>query len=517
MNSPYKTRRISIVFLPEKEDLPSNVGQVVAAARLAQPRWAATSLKERLLRVRELRHLLAEHARELAEASAAPRGRPVSESLTAEVLPLVEACRFGERNAKAILAPKRLGHRGRPAWLTRVDSLIYREPFGLVLVIGPGNYPLFIPGVQILQALVAGNAVLFKPAVDGVAVAKAFRELLLRAGFAPELLGLLSSSIEAARAAIAARPDKVLFTGSSATGESILRQLAPHLIPAALELSGCDAVLVRADADLALTVKALTFGLCLNNGATCLSPKRVFVHRSAATELEGRLAQEFDSSRTRLVLARAPSQHKLTGPGADRLRPLLENALALGAHFVSGRIHQDGSIQTPVLLAGVRPEARLLMEDIFLPVLALVTVADDREAILRLNNCPFALGASIFTRDQRIARELAARIHAGTVSVNDLIVPTADPRLPFGGWNRSGFGVTRGAEGLLELTRPKAVTITRGAFRPAFDPPHPDDADVVGNYLRVAHGRGFRTRASALLSLGKNLLHRQTGKPQGEP
>ena len=207
----------------------------------------------------------------------------------AEVLPLAEACRFLEREAGKLLKPRRLGRRGLPLWLAGVCSEIQREPFGVVLIIGPGNYPLLLPGVQLIQALVAGNAVWLKPGGGGTEAARALCDLIVRAGFDPQLVALLPESAEAARAAIAARPDKVLFTGSAATGEKILAQLAPHLIPATMELSGCDAVIVRADADLDLAVKALVFGLRLNNGATCMSPQRVFVARSIATELEGRL------------------------------------------------------------------------------------------------------------------------------------------------------------------------------------------------------------------------------------
>ena len=170
-------------------------------------------------------------------------------------------------------------------------SEIHREPLGVVLIIGPGNYPLFLPGVQLIQALAAGNAVLLKPGIGGTPAAQALSKLVIRAGIDPQLVAVLAESREAAGCAIEAHPDKVLFTGSAATGEKILEQLAPHLIPATMELSGCDAVMVRADADLELVVRALVFGLRLNAGATCMSPKRVLVHRSIATELEGRLAE----------------------------------------------------------------------------------------------------------------------------------------------------------------------------------------------------------------------------------
>ena len=480
----------------------------LTAARLAQARWARTPLTQRIGLVRELRGLIAEHAGQLAQASAAARFRPTLESLTAEVLPLAEACRFLERETRKLLKPLRLGQRGRPLWLAGVRSEIHREPFGVVLIIGPGNYPLLLPGVQLLQALVAGNAVWLKPGVGGTNAARALCDLIARAGFDPQLVDLLPESPEAARSAMAARPDKVLFTGSAATGKKILAQLAPHRIPATMELSGCDAVIIRADADLTLAVKALAFGLRLNNGATCMSPRRVFVARSIATELEGRLARTFHTrgNDTQPLAQTEPSV--LTLEASARLRPLLDDALAGGAHFVAGALLENGSITTPLVLAGLSPGARLLHEDVFAPVLAMVTVADDEEALARANDSPFALAASIFTRDDSAARFLAARLNVGVVTINDLIIPTADARLPFGGRKGSGFGSTRGAQGLLELTTPKVITFSRSGFRPAFEAPQPGDASLFQAYLKLSHGRGLKSRWGALVSLIRSISGR---------
>ena len=475
-----------------------SIPAALAAARVAQARWAATPLTTRLALIRELRHLIAENAGQLAEASASARQRPALESLTAEVLPLAEACRFLEREAEAILATRRLGRRALPLWLSGVRREIRREPLGVVLIIGPGNYPLLLPGVQLIQALAAGNAALLKPGVGGTAAALALIELIVRAGFDFRLVSLLPESTEAARAAIEARPDKVLFTGSADTGEKILQQLAPHLIPATMELSGSDAVVVRADADLDLVTKALVFGLTLNAGATCLAPKRLFVHRSIATELEGRLARAFPIE---LSLRLAPGLSAST-------RRVIEEALVAGVHFIAGGLHDDGSVLAPVVLGGATPAHRLLCEDVFAPVLVVVTVANDDEAVKRANDSPFALGASVFTRDSAAARQLAARLNAGVVSINDLIVPTADAHVPFGGRKRSGFGVTRGAEGLLELTAPKVITVSRSKFRPAFDPPHPKDEAMFQAYLELTHGRGLGQHARAIVALFKSLSGR---------
>ena len=497
-----KPTTIPIAFSDADPGVSAAVERAMGAARAAQSGWSRTPLSRRLYLVRKLRQLIAEHALQLAEATASARQRPPLESLTAEVLPLAEACRFLEREAARILSPRRLGRTGRPLWLMGVRSEIHREPLGVVLIIGPGNYPLLLPGVQLIQALAAGNAVLLKPGHGGTPAAEALISLIVRAGFDSSLVGLLPESVEAARAAIMSRPDKVVFTGSATSGEKILGQLAPHLIPATMELSGCDAAVVRADADLDLVVRALVFGLTLNGGATCMAPKRALVHRSIATELEGRLAQQLSSSHN------APAS-----AGSEKARPLIDDALARGAHLIAGEF-SGNRVTFPLVLGGVPPSSGLLKEDIFAPVLAMVTVADDDEAVSRANDCPFGLAASIFTRDEAAARLLAARINVGVVTINDLILPTGDARVPFGGRRRSGFGVTRGAEGLLELTAPKVVTTSHGRFRPAFDPPQPGDDALFTAYLGLAHGRGLKSRWAALVSLIRSISRRPKASPK---
>lgn len=482
------------ITYPEKR-LENTISDLISAARRVQSRWAAQSVAYRLSIIRGLRGLLVEEADALAQSSARLRGRPVAEALVSEVLPLAEACRFLEENAARLLAPQRLDSWTRPLWLSGVRTEIRREPHGLVLVIGPGNYPLLLPGVQMLQALVAGNAVLVKPAPGASEPMRRLLQLLVKAGLDPALAALLPESTESAQAALAGEIDKVLFTGSAATGERILAQLAPRLVPATLELSGCDAVLIRKDADLDLAIRALIFGLHLNGGETCIAPRRVFVARSLATEVEGRLARELDHAN------RQGDWPKRTASG--RLQSWIDEAVAGGAHFVAG-----GGGQWPVVLAAVPPTARLLREDIFAPVLSLITVADDEEALEAANDCPYALGASIFTRNETAARHLASRLRAGVVTINDLILPTADPRLPFGGRGRSGYGVTRGADGLLELTAPKVVTASNGRFRPAFDPPQADDRQLFKAYLRLSHGRGWRDRWGGFLEILGLLISR---------
>ena len=304
-----------------------------------------------------------------------------------------------------------------------VTFQVQRQPFGTVLVIGPGNYPLFLPGVHALHALVAGNAVLLKPAPSAGQVALAFARLTAAAGLPGGLLTVLPESIGAARNSIASGVDKVIFTGSSTNGRDILTLLARSNTPSVMELSGEDFVIVLDDADLDLVARALRFGARLNGGETCIAPRRIVAVHSIADDLESRA-----------------------------------------------------------------------------PLLPVERVRDAAAAIQRVNAADYALGASLFSRDIPQARALAERIKTGFVVINDLIVPTADPRMPFGGVKASGFGTTRGEEGLLEMTFPHVVALRRGRAHPHFDEPAAEDAHLFSTYLRLAHGRRRWAAAGAFLA-----------------
>ena len=490
-------RRAGAAEVPAAEGLVSAVAGQIAAAREAQAAWAARPISARLELIRAVRHGLAREVEALAETVSLPQRSCAAETIAAEILPLADACRFLERRAARALAPRRVARRGRPSWLRRVDLRVHREPWGVVLIISPANYPLFLPGVQAFQALVAGNAVLLKPAPGSTAPASALAELCQAAGIDPRLIRVLPESPEAGRAAIGAGVDKVVLTGSAATGQAVLADLAPRLTPATMELSGCDAVFVRHDADVDLVVKALTFGLRFNGSATCIAPRRVFIHESLCGAIEEQLA------------GRAAGLPPVPLPIEtwELAKTLVGEALAHGARLIAGDL-ESGKQLTPLVVAGATADMRLMRTDLFAPVLTLARVAGDDEALAAAARCPYALGATVFSRG-RGAEALAAKVRAGCVVVNDMIVPTADPRMPFGGRGRSGFGVTRGIEGLLAMTSIKAIAVRRGRWLPHLEPPHPDDGRLLADYLRMAHGGSWRERIASAVDLIRTALTRR--------
>ncbi|HEY6841699.1 MAG TPA: aldehyde dehydrogenase family protein [Chthoniobacterales bacterium] len=475
-------------------ELPVN--QLLIQARTAQAKWALVPTEKRIYLVRRFRELLAECAPALCKMTSRMQNRPECEILTSEIFPLIAACKFLERKAVSILAPQRLGKSGLPLWLHGVASEIHRDPFGVVLIIGPANYSLSLPGIQLLQALVSGNAVLLKPGLDGTSSACSLLGLFDAAGLSSGLATLLPESIEAAQTAISAGVDRVLFTGSAKVGAKILAELAPQLVPATMELSGCDALLVRVDGDLELVKRSLQFSLNLNSGATCIAPHRIFVAESKAAELENLLAVHF----------RGQPHWRLAASVANRVRPALQDALARGAHIICGAIEEDESIVAPIILGGVSPDCRLFRTDIFAPLIGTLRVKDDEEAVRRINDCPYALGASIFSANEAIARDISTRLRVGFITINDVIVPAADPRVPIGGRGRSGFGSTRGREGLLDLTFPKVVTVRRGRFRPHLDGNAEKNSELLYAYLKLAYAGRLRSRWNALSTLTQRLL-----------
>jgi acyl-CoA reductase-like NAD-dependent aldehyde dehydrogenase len=456
-------------------------------ARVAQQIWAAKSLRYRLALLRRARHRMAAIGLELAQSVPCDlpgaTHRSVADTLVSEVLPLAEACRFLEREAAWILAPQRLSTHNRPFFLRRVTAETRREPIGVVLILAPANYPLFLPGAQVLQALAAGNAVLWKPAPSAMAPAEALRDVLVGSGLDPALLQLLDESPEAAIEAISIGVDKVFLTGSAVTGTAVLYQLATHLTPAVMELSACDAVFVLPGADLKRTVAALTFGLRLNGSATCMAPRRLFLVGEHPDLVPALLAQIKNLTPVPL-LVRTQVQ----------LAELLEDV-----HRLGGWIEMDGSIEELryALITSAKPEMRIAQADVFAPVLSIFHVPDMDAAVAAHAPCPFALTAAIFGPEHE-AQVLAARLPVGTVLINDLIVSTADPRISFGGRKASGFGLTRGREGLLEMTTLKTIVSQRSRDLRAYQPTTAKHRPFFAAYLEAVHGGSWRDRWNGL-------------------
>jgi acyl-CoA reductase-like NAD-dependent aldehyde dehydrogenase len=446
--------------------------------------WAERNVRDRLNVLRKARHTLARRTGELADAIPSALARSRADTLVAEVLPLLAACRFLERNAARILQPRRLGRRGLPFWLAGVESTVERVPLGWILVIGPANYPLFLPGVQVLQGLAAGNSVVWKPGLGGRAVGEIVLEALHEAGLPESALRVTGESVEegveAMRGGLHGGVDKIFFTGSGAAGRAVLRAAAETVTPVVAELSGCDAVVVLPSANVERVLAALEFGMRLNGSATCMAPRRLMLvgegHASLILALRSRFA-----AMQGVLVNEAVRAH---------LRVLVEEAAAEGA-TVCGDVRCIWL--KPLLVLNATPEMQVAQADVFAPVLSVLQFGDVDEMLRAEAVCPFGLTAAIFG-EEREATRLGDRMKVGTLLVNDLLVPTADPRVPFGGRRGSGFGATRGAEGLLEMTAVKTVLVRRGKSARHYEATGETHEAMFAGLIAAGHGGGWGER-----------------------
>jgi acyl-CoA reductase-like NAD-dependent aldehyde dehydrogenase len=474
------------------------------SCREVQREWCERSFRERLVCVRSFRRLLVSEGDALCKAARTDLDKGVEEVLGGEVLPLADACKFLESHAANLLQPRRVGFWSRPLWLLRQRDTIFRRPRGVIGIIGTWNYPLLLNGVQIMQAVVAGNGVVLKPSEVAPASAQALFSLLGRAGFPPGLIQMLPATREGGPALIEAEIDHLVFTGSASVGRQVATRLGQRLISSTLELSGCDPMFILPDADIDLAATAAWFGATVNCGQTCIATRRAFIHRSIYDEVASKL-EPWAAGALPVPLA-LPGQARQ----ADRL---VTDALSKGGRLLGGLAGDpsSGAKFRPAVIADATVDMDVCREASFAPLLALLPYDELDEAVRIDALCPYGLGASVFTRQPREAEELASRLRIGMVTINDVVVPTTHAATPFGGVRQSGWGVTQGAEGLLEMTVPQLVSIRRGSDRPHFEMLKKGTGSqegLVRGLLRFCHGWGLRERWRGLRQLLRALRNK---------
>ena len=510
----------------------------LTAARAAQAAWARRPVRDRLRHVRNLRALLVERVDDICAAVRADIARPPSEVLGTEVLSTAAALKYLEKRAAGLLAPNRVSWRDRPTWLMGCRDAIHYRAWGAVGIIGTWNYPVYLNVGQIAQALVAGNAVLWKPSENVPRTAELTSALFRDAGFPAGLLQTLPATREGGPQLAEADVDHVVFTGSDTVGRELAKRLGERLIPSTLELSGCDAMFVLADANVEMAAKAAWLGISINRGQTCIAVRRIFVQRGKCEAFvaalrplvraepmglvtEGQRTQAerlIEDAVTRGATMLLPSPLAGEGGGASptgegwRLSGASVSPLTRSSDSPPSPARGEGKEKSPSLrptfLLNVPADAAFCREACFAPLAGVIPFDTPEEAVSLARQSPFGLSASIFTADVAKAKEMAALIPSGSVIVNDVLAPTAHPATPFGGRGASGWGVTQGAEGLLAMTVPQVVTVRKGTFRPHFDDaanPDPATADILRGLLRWTHARGIGAKIGGLWQMVRGI------------
>jgi acyl-CoA reductase-like NAD-dependent aldehyde dehydrogenase len=435
---------------------PADVDAAVGAARRAfEGPWGRLKPKERARLLYDLSRAIERHADELAELETRDSGKPLPLSKR-ETL---GAARYFEYYAGA--ADKLHGEQ-IPLGPDMVDFTL-REPMGVTAHIVPWNMPLNMVGRSVAPALAAGNTAVVKPAEQTSLTALRLAELVAGAGFPPGVYNVVTGLGEEAGAALTGHPgiDSITFTGSVETGRLVMRAAADHIKPVVLELGGKSPHLIFADADIDLAVAEAAKGIYANCGQICSAGSRLLIdHRIREPFLEKLIAH---AGQIRLGPGlEAPDMGPLVSREQfERVAYYVSLGQQEGSTLVAGGQRPErferGYFFAPTILDQVRPEARVAQEEIFGPVLAVLTFHDEEEALAIANGTPFGLVAGIFTNDIHRALRLATRIRAGQVFINEYYA--GGEETPFGGTKQSGFGREKGLEALRHYTQTKNVAI----------------------------------------------------------
>ena len=447
---------------------PEEVRQAVARARAAQPGWAKLSFRERGRVILRAREAMLAACDELAVLVSQETGKPVAEAISMEIVPALDTMHYFAHASEDLLRPQKIDI-GQYGLMGRSSRLVFK-PIGVIGIISPWNFPLATPADEIVMALMAGNAVVLKPSELTPLIALKIGEIFKRAGLPAGLLEVCTGDGSTGAALIDARVDKIMFTGSVATGKRVAEAAAKYLTPVVLELGGKDPMIVLEDANIENAARGAVWGAFANSGQACASVERCYVQESIAQKFIDLVVSETRALKQGLGTETSVDVGAMTN---EKQRAIVEehvsDAVQRGAAVLTGGRRGskvEGLFYEPTVLTAVDHSMLIMRDETFGPVLPVMTFKSDEEAIKLANDSVFGLTASVWTKDIARGRRLAERIDAGTVMVNEVVYTHGIAQTPWGGVKDSGYGRTHGRMGLLELVNPTHIHVNRISFLP---------------------------------------------------
>ncbi|KAL6785877.1 ALDH22 [Auxenochlorella protothecoides x Auxenochlorella symbiontica] len=454
----------------------AEVRDIIAKTRLASKDWKKSSFAQRRMLLKILLKFTVENQADICRVSALDSGKPLVDASFGEVLGTCEKIWWLVAEGERYLRPER---RSSGYMMFYKKARVEYHPVGVVGTIVPWNYPFHNILNPLTAAVFAGNGIVIKVSEHATWSALVYQRVidaaLAAAGAPPDLVRIVTGFGEAGGALVTGGVDKLIFVGSTAIGHKVLEAAATTLTPVVLELGGKDAFIVLEDADLATVTATALRGAFQSCGQNCAGAERFIVAE--------RLFEEFVQRCVAVAgkLRQGPAAGEdvvdcgsMCMPGqAEKVQELVDDAVAQGAKvLIGGRLPATGKghFYPPTIITGVARGMRIWEEEVFGPVMSVVTFRSDAEAVALANDCPFGLGSAVFSRDVARARRLGAQLEAGMTSINDFATTYMCQSLPFGGVKHSGFDRFAGVEGLRGLCVPKAVAEDMWPFSTAIPP-----------------------------------------------
>lgn len=454
------------------------VCQAVDKAREASDEWRNSSFSHRKRVLSVMLKYILEHAEEICRISATDSGKPMVDAAFGELIVTCEKIRWLMSEGEAWLSPE---HRSAGRMMFYKKARVEYVPLGVVGAIVPFNYPFHNIFNPLLAAIYAGNGIVIKVSEhaswSALHYAEAIKTCLDVAGAPPDLVQIVTGYGDAGEALVTSGVDKVIFVGSTAVGKKVMAAAAETLTPVVLELGGKDPFIVCEDADLDVAVPTALRGAFQACGQNCTGAERFIVHSKVMDTFLDKCVKAI----AQMTQGAASKNEKvdfgsLCLPGlAEKVQGLIDDAVAHGARIITGGQMPDSDLTTgqfypPTVIANVTPDMKIWHEEVFGPVMSVVSFSSDDEAVALANDSDFGLGSSVFCRNKSRARRIAKQLKTGMSSVNDFAATYMAQSLPFGGVKYSGFDRFAGVEGLRGMCIPKAVAEDRWPFSTAIPP-----------------------------------------------
>jgi acyl-CoA reductase-like NAD-dependent aldehyde dehydrogenase len=492
----------------------SGIREVVAQVAKVQPLWALLRVQDRARYMRRMAQAIVDELDDLRETIAREQGRPRTEVATLELLAAIDALKWVAQDGANVLGGRRVGVH-RSLFVTKRARVAY-EPYGVVGVIGAGSAPFAQPLGQIAGALLAGNGVVFKPALRACLAGEQIARVLARAGLPEGLVRVVHGGAEVGLELARAPVDKLLFTGSPAIGRAVARECVSHEKEVTVELGGKDAMLVLSDAHLGRAASCALWAGCAGAGQARGAVERIY----ATPEVAERLVQRLVAGARAMTVGDPSDPRVQMGPLAsarrvEHVHELVQDAVAHGATLHCGG-PLGGPFYAPAVLTGVSHEMRLMREPVGGPVLTVMMVGSVSEAIALANDTNYGLGASVWSADRYRAMRIARELDAGMVWLNDHLPSPAVSRGPWGAAAGSGLGRTLGEAGLRACAQEKLITWdpsgVRGLWWGPYDEPSTRAARTAAKLRSTRESdreRAWREGALALARVGLRALGRR--------